>query len=88
MLSRCVNPVERRIQELASFRLGPRKRYIHAVRRRVVVPNYRYSWLLFEDAADREPVDTVVIDVDMNDAIDIDREVAEAFRKTLVVSIW
>src|SRR5207249_1083971 len=49
-----VNPVERRILELASFQLGPRKKYIRAVRRKVVVPNQRYSWLLFEHPADTE----------------------------------
>lgn len=82
-----VNQVERRIQELASFQRGQKKRYVRAVCRKVVVPNQRYSWMLFENAADTDPVDTVVMDVDQDQAIQIDRSVAETFRKTLVLSI-
>ena len=83
-----VNQVERRIQELASFQLGPKKRYVRAVCRKAVIPNRRYSWMLFENAADPEPVETVVMDVDQDEAIQIDRSVAETFGKTLVFSIW
>src|SRR5438093_12555801 len=72
-----VNPVERRILELASFQLGPRKKYVRAVRRKVVVANQRYSWLLFEHPADMEHVESVVLDVNLADALNIDRSVAE-----------
>src|SRR5713101_8617702 len=81
-----VNQVEKRIQELASFQLGQKKRYVRAVCRKAVVPNRRYSWTLFENAADTEPVETVVMDVDQDQAIEIDRRVAETFTKTLLVS--
>ena len=80
-----MNQVQRRIQELASFQLGRKKRYVRAVRRKAVVPNRRYSWMLFENAADREPVDTVVMDVDLVEAIEIDRKVAEAFSRDFIV---
>jgi len=41
--------------------------------------------MLFENAADREPVDTVVMDVDLVEAIEIDRKVAEAFSRDFIV---
>ena len=75
-----VNPVERRIQELANPQQGQRRCYILTVRRKVVIPNLRYSWLLFEhltDAEHTEPVDTVVLDVDQDEASKIDRQVAQ-----------
>ena len=75
-----VNPVERRILELASFELGPRKKYVRAVRRKVVVPNQRYSWLLFEHPADTEHVESVILDVNLAEALKIDRSVAETFK--------
>jgi len=83
-----MNQVEKRIYELASFQLGPKKRYVRTVCRKAVVPNRRYSWMLFENAADKEPVETVVMDVDLDEAINIDRKIAEAFRETRVISIW
>ena len=78
-----MNPVERRILELASFQLGHQKKYIRAVRRKVVIPNKRYSWRLFADPADTEPVETVVLDVNLAEAVEIDRRVAETFESTL-----
>jgi len=79
-----MNPVERRILELASFYLGHKKKYIRAVRRKVVIPNRRYSWMLFEHPADTAPVDTVVLDVNLAQALEIDRRVAETFENTLL----
>jgi len=78
-----VNPVEKRIQELASFQLGQRRRYVRAVRRKTVIPYRRYSWMLFEHPADTAPVDTVVLDVDLSQALQIDRRVAQTFRDAL-----
>src|SRR5439155_20752181 len=75
-----VNPVERRILELASFQLGPRKKYVRAVRRKMIAPNQRYSWLLFEHPADTEHVESVVLDVNLAEALKIDRSVAETFK--------
>ena|ERR1043165_3314385 len=72
-----MNLVSKRIQELSSFELGPRKKYVRAVRRKAVIPNRRYTWMLFEDATDADPVDTVVLDVDLDQALEIDRRVAE-----------
>jgi len=80
-----VNPVERRILELASFQLGHKKKYIRVVRRKVVVPNRRDSWMMFEHAADTEPVDAVVLDVNLDQAIQIDRSVAETSKSTLLL---
>jgi hypothetical protein len=78
-----MNPVERRIFELASFYLGHKNKYIRAVRRKVVVPNRRYSWMMFEHPADTAPVDTVVMDVNLAQALEIDRSVTETFENTL-----
>ena len=75
-----VNPVERRILELASFQLGHKKKYIRAVRRKEVIPNRRYSWRMFEHPADTEPVDAVVLDVNLAEALEIDRMLAERFK--------
>ena len=64
-----MNPVERRIFELASFQLGHKKKYIRAVRRKAVIPNRRYSWMMFEHPADTDPVEVVVLDVDLDQAL-------------------
>ena len=82
-----MNPVERRILELASFQLGHKKKYIRAVRRKVVVPNRRYSWMLFEHPADTEPVETVVLDVNLAQALEIDRRLAERFKSDLLLAV-
>lgn len=78
-----MNPVEKRIFELASFQLGHKNHYIQAVRRKVVIANRRYSWMMFEHMADPEPVDTVVLDVNLTQALEIDRRLAETFENTL-----
>ena len=83
-----MNPIEKRIFELASFQLGHKQNYIRAVRRKVVVPERRFSWMLFEHPADTEPVDTVVLDVDLEQALKIDRSVAETFSDTLLFYAW
>jgi len=44
-----------------------------------VIPYRRYSWRLFEHPADTDPIDTVVLDVDLNQALAIDRSVAKTF---------
>ncbi len=80
-----MNPVERRIFELASFQLGHKKKYIRTVRRKVAVPNRRYSWMMFEHLADTEPVDAVVLDVNLAQALEIDRRLAETFENTLLL---
>ena len=72
---RAINPVETRILELASFDLGQEKKIICKVRRREVIPNRRYSWLLFEKENDSEPFETVVLDVSLREAIEIDESV-------------
>ena len=72
---RTINPVETRILELASFDLGQEKKIIRKVRRREVIPNRRYSWLLFEKENDPEPFETVVLDVSLMEAIEIDESV-------------
>jgi len=72
---RAINPVETRILELASFDLGQEKKIICKVRRREVIPNRRYSWLLFEKENDPEPFETVVLDVSLMEAIEIDESV-------------
>jgi len=82
-----LNPVERRIFELASFQLGHKKKYIRAVRRKVVIPNRRYSWRMFEHPADTEPVDAVVLDVNLPQAHEIDRMLAERFKNTLLLGV-
>jgi len=82
-----VNQIERRMQELASFQHGQKKKYIRAVRRKVVIPDRRYTWKLFEHPADTEPIDTVVLDVNHKQALQIDRSVAETFRHTLLSSV-
>ena len=75
-----MNPVERRIFELASFQLGHHKKYVRAVRRKVLIPDRRYSWMMFEHASDTDPVDAVVMDVNLAEALEIDRMLAERFK--------
>ena len=80
-----MNPVERRIFDLASFQLGNHKKYVRAVRRKAVIPNQRYSWMMFEHPADTDPVEVVVLDVNLAQAVEIDRSLAETFENTLFV---
>src|SRR6185436_1332617 len=82
-----VNPVERRILEMASFQLGNKKKYIRALCRKAVIPNRRYSWMLFEHPADTDPVDVVVLDVNLAQAIQIDRRLAETFKGTRLLAV-
>jgi hypothetical protein len=83
-----VNPVEKRILDMASFHFGNKKKFIRAVRRKVVVQNRRYSWMLFENRTDTDPVDTVILDLDLEQALEIDRQVAERFPHTILVCVW
>jgi len=55
------------------------------VRRKVVIPNRRYSWMMFERPADIEPVDAVVSDVNLAQPLEIDRSLAETFENTLLL---
>ena len=82
-----MNPVERRIFELASFQLGQHKKYVRAVRRKVLIPDRRYSWMMFEHASDTDPVDAVVMDVNLAQAIEIDRRLAETFENTILLGV-
>ena len=81
---RAINPVETRILELASFDLGQEKKIIRKVRRREVIPNRRYSWLLFEKQTDPEPFETVVLDASLTEALKIDQSVGAE----LDVHLW
>ena len=78
-----MNLVEKRIFELASFQLGHKKKHVRAVRRKMVIPNRRYSWMMFEHQAAKEPVDTIVLDVSLDQALEIDRSVTETFEHIL-----
>ena len=82
-----MNPVERRIFELASFQLGHHKKYVRAVRRKVLIPDRRYSWMMFEHPSDTDPVDAVVMDVNLAQAIEIDRRLAETFENTILLGV-
>ena len=73
--------------ELASFQLGQKKKYIRAVCRKPVIPNRRYSWMLFEHPADTDPVEVVVLDVNLAQALQIDRRLAEAFKSILLLAV-
>ena len=68
-----MNPVKRRICELARFDLGRQKKFIRKIRRKVISPNRRYAWQLFCDDNDTEPVDTIVLDVNNAEATMIDK---------------
>jgi len=68
-----MNPVKRRISELARFDLGRKKKIIRKVRRKVISPNRRYAWQLYCHDNDTEPVDTIVLDVDHAEATLIDQ---------------
>ena len=70
-----MNRVEARILELANFELGEEKKIIRKVRRREIIPNRRYSWLLFEKETDSEPFETVVLDASLVEALQIDESV-------------
>jgi hypothetical protein len=82
-----VNPVERRIWELASFQLGRKKKFIRALCRKAVVPNRRYSWMMFEHQADTDPVEVVVLDMDLAQAVHLDLGLAETFKGTLLLAV-
>jgi len=58
------------------------------VRRKVVVPNQRYSWLLFERPADTVHVEFVLLDVNLTEALKIDRSVAETFKGGTISVSW
>ena len=72
-----INPVQRRIGELACLELGPRNRAIRSVSCKEVIPDRRYSWRLYADEKGTELVDVVVLDVNLGGALDIDVEVRE-----------
>ena len=76
-----VNPVKRRILDLARIELGPRRKFIRKVCRKEIIPNQRYSWLLYSTETDSDPVETVVLDVDLAEAIVIDRELGVEVRQ-------
>src|SRR5262249_20625414 len=67
-------PVRRRILELARFELGPKKKFIHKVCRKELIPGKRYSWLLYSTESDTDPLDTVVLDVNLAEARVIDQQ--------------
>src|SRR5262249_31227199 len=69
-----VNPVRKRISELARFELGLHKKFIRRVCRKEIIPNKRYSWLLYSKESDTDPIDTVVLDINLADARVIDQE--------------
>jgi DNA-binding NarL/FixJ family response regulator len=75
------NPVKKRILELARLELGARKRVIRKVCRKEVIPNKRYSWLLYSSEADADPMETVVLDVDAAEALVIDQELGVAVQQ-------
>ena len=76
-----VNPVKRRILELARFELGRRKKVIRKVCRKEVIPNKRYSWLLYATETDTDPIENVVLDVDDPEALRIDRDLGVEVRQ-------
>ena len=82
-----MNPVERRIWELASFQLGHKKKFIRALCRKTVVPNQRYSWSMFEHPEDTDPVEVVVLDTNLAEAVHIERGLAETFKGTLLLAV-
>ena len=68
-----MNPVKRRICELARFDLGRKQKFIRKIRRKVISPNRRYAWQLYCHDNDTEPVDTIVLDVNHVEAALIDQ---------------
>src|SRR3989441_6306573 len=76
-----VNPVKRRILDLARIELGPRRKFIRKVCRKEIIPNQRYSWLLYSTETDTDPVETVVLDVDLAEALVVDRELGVKVRQ-------
>ena len=73
-----MNAIKKRIWELARFELGRRKKFIRKVRRKEIIPNKRYAWLLYSGEKDNDPVDTVVLDVNTVEALAIDRDLGVA----------
>src|SRR6266699_2626182 len=76
-----VHPVKRRILDLARIELGPRRKFIRKVCRKEIIPNQRYSWLLYSAETDTDPVETVVLDVDLAEALVVDRELGVEVRQ-------
>ena len=52
--------------------------FIRKVRRKEIIPNKRYAWLLYSGEKDNDPVDTVVLDVNTVEALAIDRDLGVA----------
>jgi len=69
-----VNPIKKRIWELARFELGRRKQFIRKVCRKEIIPNKRYAWLLYPEENTSEPVATIVLGVNPAEALAIDRD--------------
>src|SRR6185369_2166590 len=78
-VSRFVNPVEKRILQLAVPQLCQKPKFIRQVVRKTVIQNRRYSWWLFEYWGDLVPSESVILDLNLNEAIAIDRSLSERF---------
>jgi len=76
-----VNPVKKRISELARVELGSRRKFIGKVCRKEIIPDKRYSWMLYSTENDTDPIDTVVLDVTPAEAFIIDNELGVAVRQ-------
>lgn len=70
-----MNPVTKRIWELACFGYGRWKKIIRKVGLREMIPDQRYAWLLYSSADDADLVDAVVLDVSRAQAKAIDLQV-------------
>jgi len=69
-----VNPIRRRISELARPELGARRKFVRKVCRKEIIPDKRYSWLLYSKESDTDPIDSVVLDVTPGEAVAIDSD--------------
>ena len=66
--------------ELASRPLGHKQIFIREIHRRVVIQNRRYLLQLFEHWADTEPLEIIILDVNQDEAIEIDLKLSERFK--------
>ena len=76
-----MNPVTKRIWELACFGYGRWKKIIRNVGLREMIPDRRYAWLLYASADDADLVDAVILDVSHAQAQAIDSQVRAHVRR-------
>src|ERR1044071_5627294 len=78
-MSPFMNPVEKRILQLAGPQVRRKATCIRQGVRKGAIDNRRDSWQLVGDWGDLIPSEAIILDVDLKEAIEIDRSLEERF---------